>query len=112
MSNKIELQQYRDQLKEQIKVKEAITRLSQNEDFIKKKKKGFCENEMQRTLGLAVSERINPETRELCNQLAKASAALQNYLHTQVHFGTLAEEELSSVEEQLASPELDEEEAN
>lgn len=112
MSNRQELQQYLTGLKEQVKFKQAIDRLYINEDFKEVILKGFCEDEMKRTLGLAVAENINPETRELCNQLAKASAALTNYLELHTRYGLMAEEEIPNVEEQLASPELDQEEDN
>lgn len=110
MSNRQELQQYLAGLKEQVKFKQAIDRLFINEDFKEVILKGFCEDEMKRTLGLAVSENMPEQTRELCNQLAKSSAALTNYLELHTRYGLMAEQEIPDVEEQLASPELDKEE--
>lgn len=112
MSNRLELQNYLLGLKEQVRFKQAIDRLYMNEDFKEVILKGFCEDEMKRTLGLSVAENINPQTRELCNQLAKSSAALHNYLDLHTRYGLMAEEEIPNVEEQLASPELDQEEDN
>lgn len=112
MSNRQELQQYLNGLKAQVEFKKAIDRLYINEDFKEVILKGYCEDEMKRALGMAVAQNIDPQTRELCNQLAKAGAALNNYLELHTRYGLMAEEEIPNVEEQLNAPDSDKEEDN
>ena len=56
---------------------------------------------MQRNMGLAVCERLPADVRELCNQMAKASAALHNYLQTVIQLGNNAEEDIKEVDEKI-----------
>lgn len=101
MSEKAELQKHIEVLKKQIKLKDQTELLTNNQDFIDVILKGFCEEEMQRNMGLAVCSKLPLETRELCNNLAKASAALNNYLTTVIQIGTNAIEDLEHAQQAL-----------
>lgn len=106
--NKSELQEHIAYLKKQIEMKDATETLMNDSRFKMVILKGFCENEMHRNMGLAVCDKLPIETRELCNNLAKASAVLNNYLNTNIQLGITAQEDLEQAEEALLS--LDEEE--
>jgi len=96
-----ELEEQATELKEMIEFSKSIRNLESNPDFNKVIIEGYCQKEMARNLGLAVSDKLNPETRELCNQLAKSPAALKNYLVYQMQRGEAAEEDLALVEQHL-----------
>lgn len=101
MSDLTELQEHLGHLKKQVELKEQTERLLENNDFKEVILKGFCEDEMKRQLGLAVCERLPQDVRDLCNQLAKSSAALSNYLTTNVRIGMTAEEDIEQVQAQI-----------
>ena len=101
MSSMTELQEnleHLEVLKKQVELKNMVERLRDNPDYQTIIQKGFCEEEMQRNLGLAVCDKLPAETRELCVNLAKASATLDNYLNTVVRNGLLAEEDIPVAE--------------
>lgn len=98
MSDLSEFQEQAKHLREQIELKNQTEALLLDPKFTKIILKGFCEDEMQRNMGLAVCETVTPDIRELCNNLAKASAALNNYLNTIITMGRYAEEALEEVE--------------
>lgn len=101
MSERTELQQHIKVLEKQIKLKEQTEQLMNNQAFIDVILKGFCEEEMHRNMGLAVCDKLPLDTRELCNNLAKASAALHNYLNTTIQLGVNAVEDLEHAQEAL-----------
>lgn len=96
-----DLTEFQNQLKlekQQVELKNMVERLRNNSDYQTIIQKGFCEEEMQRNLGLAVCDKLPAETRDLCTNLAKASAALDNYLNTVVRTGLIAEDDIPSTE--------------
>ena len=101
MSELTELQTHLKLLKQQVELKNQTERLLANPDFKAVIEEGYCKAEMQRNMGLAVCEKLTSETRELCNQLAKASAALNNYIDTTLQIGRNAEEDINAVEERI-----------
>lgn len=101
MSDLTELQEHLAHLKKQVELKNQVQRLLGNADFQAVIMKGFCEDEMRRQMGLAVCDRLPADVRELCNQLAKSSAALDNYLDTSIRIGTSAEDDIEEVETQI-----------
>lgn len=101
MPTKSELQEHIAYLKKQIAMYKDTEILMKDQRFKNVILKGFCEDEMHRNMGLAVCDKLPLETRELCNNLAKASAALNNYLNTNIQFGITAEEDLEEAEEAL-----------
>jgi len=105
--NKSELQEHIAYLKKQIELKNATETLMADSRFKAVILKGFCEEEMHRNMGLAVCDKLPVETRELCNNLAKASAVLHNYLNTNIQLGITAQEDLEQAEEMLLSVEED-----
>lgn len=98
MSQYAELQAHIDLLKRQIKLKQQVEVLMTEQNFKDVILKGFCEDEMHRNMSLVVCDKLPVETRELCNNLAKASAALNNYLNTTIQLGITAEEDLEAAE--------------
>lgn len=96
-----ELEQQVIDLKETIAFGESVKTLESNPDFIKVIIEGYCQKEMARNLGLAVSDKLDTGTRELCNQLAKSPAALKNYLVFALQRAEMAEEDLELVENHL-----------
>lgn len=96
MSELNELQEHRKALQEMIDKGNRLKLLKANPLFEEFIEKGFCTEEMKRTLGLAMSERLKFEDRELCNQMAKAGAALQNYLNFIAQRASMAEQDLEA----------------
>ena len=101
MSEVNELNLHLKELERLIKRKRAVEALQSNNDFQDIILEGFCHHEMERCLGLAVCEKVPPETRELCNQMAKASATLKNYLDLIVQSGVWAEDEINEVKDRI-----------
>lgn len=101
MSDLTELQKHLNLLNKQVKLKEQTERLLDNEDFKAVVINGFCSDEVKRNLGMAVCSTAPKELRDLCDQLAKAGAALQNYLNTNIRLGINAEEDIKEVESQI-----------
>lgn len=109
MTSKSELQEHIEHLKTQISLYKDTEILMKDPRFKKVILKGFCEEEMHRYMGLAICDKVSAETRELCNNLAKASAALTNYLNTVIQLGITAEDDLVAAEEALIQLQGDEE---
>lgn len=109
MSDLTELQNHLKLLESNVEFKKKVDRLFMNDDFKQVILKGYCEEEMQRQLSLAVCEKLSPETRELCNQLAKASAALKNYLEYIMMVGRTSEEDIPNVQEEILNLQKEEE---
>ena len=101
MSQLTELQDYLMVLEKQVKLKKSVETLMENPDFKEIIIKGFCEDEMARCMQMAVYEKSTAEQRELYTQLAKASAAFDNYLNTIVVVGRIAEEDKEEVQKQI-----------
>ena len=101
MSQVTELQDYLKILGKQVKLKEQTKRLLDNEDFKEVILTGFCQDEMSRCMQLAVREKMTADQRELYIQLAKSSAALDNYLNTLITIGNIAEEDMNEVQQQI-----------
>lgn len=97
MSELTELQNHLKLLNTQVDLKKKTERLMDNPDFKAVILDGFCRDEMQRNMGLAVCDKLPADTRDLCNQLAKASAALHNYLNVNIQLGINAEEDIEAV---------------
>lgn len=101
MSEVKELEIYITQLKSIIDLSEKLKRLEANPDFREIIQKGFCKDEMARYLGLAVSDKVSADNRDLYNRLAQASAALDSYLAFIRLRGQQARDELPEVEDQF-----------
>lgn len=101
MSQLTELQDYLKILGKQVKLKEQAERLLENEDFKAVILKGFCEDELARCMQLSVAEKLSADQRELYMQLAKSSAALDNYLNTLIILGRNAVEDTDEVQQQI-----------
>lgn len=101
MSELAELQDHLKFLKKQVELKESVEFLMNNRQFNDVIIQGFCNDELKRTLGMAVKEGQTPEMRALYEQLAKSSAALTNYLNTTIQLGRTAEEDATEVDAQI-----------
>ena len=101
MSEVTELQDHLKVLSKQVKLKEQVKRLLDNEDFKDVILTGFCKDEMARCMKLAVYDKISADQRDLYIQLAKSSAALDNYLNTLIILGNIAEEDMNEVQQQI-----------
>lgn len=106
MSELTELQEHLSLLKKQVELRDQLFRLRNNNDFISVITEGFCKEELQRHMGMAVCERISSDDRELHNQLAKASSTLENYFVTLIQFGNNAEQDIALVEDRIKEIEL------
>lgn len=101
MSQLTELQDYLKVLGKQVQLKKMVESLMENNDFKEVILKGFCQDEMTRCMQMSVYEKATAEQRELYIQLAKASAALDNYLNTIVVLGRTAEEDMDEIQKQI-----------
>jgi hypothetical protein len=101
MSELHDLEEHVKVLKKQIELKNQTEILLDNQEFKAVILQGFCEDEMHRNMGLSVCDKLPLDIRELCNNLAKASAALHNYLNTTIQLGVNAEEDLEVTESRI-----------
>lgn len=112
MSNTLELQEHLNYLKECVNLKNKLLELKQNPIFELIITKGFCIDEMQRCVGLSVSERVSEDLRKLTDQMSKAGGVLTNYLNTIYQKGIIAENSIPEVEEAIVEAENTKEEEN
>lgn len=101
MSDLSELREHLTSLQKTVVIGEQVKRLKLNRDFDEIIAQGFCTDEMKRCMSLAVCEKLPQETRELANNMAKASAVLDNYLKTLEQFAQLAQRDIEEVQEAI-----------
>lgn len=101
MSDLNELREHLASLKKVAALGEQVERLKLNNDFNEIIVKGFCDEEMKRCMSLAVCEKLRQEQRELANNMAKASAALTNYLYTILRNANIAREDIADVQDAI-----------
>ena len=80
MSDLSELREHLTSLQKTVAIGEQVKRLKLNRDF---------------------DEKLPQETRELANNMAKASAVLDNYLKTLEQFAQLAQRDIEEVQETI-----------
>ena len=101
MSELNELREHLASLKKVVTLGEQVKRLKLNNDFDEIINKGFCDEEMKRCMSLAVCEKLTQEQRELANNMAKASAALTNYLYTLVRQAEIARQDIEDIQDAI-----------
>lgn len=106
MSELTELQEHLNTLKTFVAKAEQVKRLKEDPNFKELITEGFCIKEMQRYMGLAVSEKADPSLRSLCENSAKAGAILDNYLNTIIKYGDLALAEIEEVQNTITELEV------
>ena len=106
MSELTELQEHLNYLKEVIALGDQVKRLKINKDFEELITQGFCIKEMQRYMGLAVSEKSTADLRTLCENSAKAGSVLMNYLDYLEKRAMIASHEIEEVQQAITELEV------
>ena len=109
MSDLTELQNQLKILKDAVSYGEKVKLLKSNSLFKEIILQDFCIKEMQRCAGLAVSEKVNPDLRNLANEMSKAGAVLTNFLNYIETAGNVAAGEISEVEDEIVKLETNKE---
>ena len=84
-------------LEDQVKIKDAILRLYQNEDFKLVIQQEYLINNCARLAKLGASSRLNPADREFALQSAKAAGVLEDFLLYKISCGEQAEKDLEDL---------------